>query len=95
YTYTAGDIRFNQPVHNIFILTQLESGIFGLFFFVMLLTICVKKALVSRHTLLLISLIQIMFLGSFDHYFITIHQTQLFLWLIIGFRCEYNIQDEK
>ena len=80
--YTLG-ARFLQPVHNIFVLTLLESGIFVLIFFLVLLGLTLKKALREK-PLLAISLVQVVALGCFDHYFLTIHQPLLLLWFLIG-----------
>lgn len=80
--YTLG-AKFLQPVHNIFVLLLLESGIFVLAFFLVLLGLTLKKALEEK-PLLAISLVQIIALGCFDHYFLTIHQPLLLLWFLIG-----------
>ncbi len=83
--YSQG-LRFVQPVHNIFILTFSESGIFAIVFlmsfFVVLFSLAKKT--VGADTLPFISLLQVAFMGSFDHYFFTIHQTQLLFWLLTG-----------
>ncbi|MFC1722154.1 O-antigen ligase family protein [Patescibacteria group bacterium] len=80
---SKNDIRFAQPTHNIFILTFVESGIFAFHAFLFFIFLKLKKSKVN--IALTISLMQIVFLGSFDHYFMTIHQTQLLMWLILGF----------
>lgn len=73
--------RFIQPVHNIFVLVFLESGIFAFFFFIKFLNLSLIKA---KNSLFLISLLQIIFLGCFDHYFLTMHQTLLLFAFVIG-----------
>jgi len=77
------DIRFAQPPHNIFVLLLTEAGTLALLFFTLFLFNGLRKAL--RNPIIFISLIQIVFLGIFDHYFFTIHQPQLLMWLILGF----------
>ncbi|MBU1132732.1 O-antigen ligase family protein [Patescibacteria group bacterium] len=79
------DLRFTQPVHNIFILIFTESGIFAFLSFVILLYLGTKKSLKLRFFVIpLVSLIQILLLGSLDHYLYTAHQTQLLFWIILG-----------
>lgn len=83
----ARDIRFAQPVHNIFILTFAESGIFAFTSLIWLLgRLCMdllkRNSVVSK--VLFISIFQVVLLGSFDHYIFTIHQTFLLFWLIVG-----------
>ena len=77
------DIRFAQPTHNIFVLLLVEAGALALLFFTLFLFNSIKKAL--KNPIIFISLTQIVFLGIFDHYFFTIHQPQLLMWLILGF----------
>ena len=76
------DIRFTQPVHNIYVLVLSEAGILSLIFFGLFLY---EKLKASRGNFLLyVSIIQILFLGTFDHYFFTAQQTQLLFWLVLG-----------
>lgn len=95
--YTS-DIRFVQPVHNIFILVLSESGVFALLSFLLLLFISLKK---SVNSVVFVSLLQVLVLGSFDHYLITIHQTNLLMWIILGMvwtistHSPYNLPNEK
>jgi len=79
----AKDARFAQPPHNIFVLLLAESGCFALLFFTLFIFKSLKSAV--RNPMLFISLAQAVFLGMFDHYFFTIHQTQLLFWVILGF----------
>jgi len=76
------DIRFAQPPHNMFVLVFLEAGALALFFFSAFLFRKVRNSFTNN--ILYISLMQIIFLGLFDHYFFTIHQPQLLFWLILG-----------
>lgn len=77
------DIRFAQPVHNILVLLLVEGGVFSLLFFSLYLFKKVRKSI--GYPVMFVTIVQVVFLGMFDHYFFTIHQPQLLLWLILGF----------
>lgn len=82
----ADELLFMQPVHNIFLLVFSECGVFSLVLFMVLLMQGLFKQLnPSYFSLFLISVLQVLFIGSLDHYFWTIHQTFLLLWMILGF----------
>ncbi len=83
YLPTPHDLRLSQPPHNIFVLLFQEAGIFTVVFFVLLF---VKKTFAAeeRNKIALILLAQLLFLGSFDHYLITMPQTGILMWLIIA-----------
>ncbi|MFZ2664075.1 MAG: O-antigen ligase family protein [Patescibacteria group bacterium] len=79
------DIRFTQPVHNIFALIAAETGIFSFILFLLFLFFVSKRLVNSSYFhVFLISFAQILVLGSLDHYFLTIHQTLLMFWIILG-----------
>ncbi len=80
YSVDLGLSRYAQPVHNIFVLLTSESGILALSAFVLLLIALLRKAF-RGHPVFIIALVQIILLGLFDHYFLTIHQTSLVMWL--------------
>ncbi len=85
YNFESKDIRFTQPVHNMFLLVFSEAGIFSFLLFLGFLYFSGKKLLNSSYFhLFLISFLQILLLGSFDHYFFTIHQTLLLFWVVFG-----------
>lgn len=84
-------IRFLQPGHNIYLLTLAETGIIGLFLLVSIIIYAFKKA----PPYLKISLISIIFLGFFDHYFITLQQAQLLFVLIISLSLILNGKAKK
>ena len=88
-----GVIRFPQPVHNIFVLVLLESGIFALVSFIALWTYA-GHTLLKNHfgvpAFLFVSLLQLAILGSFDHYLVTMQQTQLLFWLTLGLALSYT-----
>lgn len=81
-----------QPIHNYFILVAAELGLPGVLIILWLLWLHLE-ALLSRlkvqitnfyAALLVVSLIAVLLLMQFDHYFYTLEQTQLLLWIILG-----------
>lgn len=76
-----GVVRFLQPVHNVFILLLVETGVFSLIFFLCFL---LKTFINIKNSLFIISFFQIIFLSCFDHYFLTIHQSLLFLIVFLS-----------
>jgi O-antigen ligase len=79
--FMSRDILFMQPVHNIYILLLEEAGIFTLIFYLGLFVLIPLK---YKSSLFFIPLVQLVFLGSFDHYFITAHQTLLLSFIFLG-----------
>ena len=73
-----------QPVHNIFLLTAAEIGLVGLLIFLWFLFLTFKKLVAVKNRPLIIALSTILFLGFFDHYWLTLQQTQLLLTVILG-----------
>lgn len=84
----VGSSRFLQPVHNIFLLTLVETGLFGFLGFILLLSfpiIMLLKHIVNPFAkILLFGWATIIFLGMFDHYFLTLPQGQRMLFLFWG-----------
>jgi O-antigen ligase len=76
-----------QPVHNIFLLVLVESGLIGLIGFLMFLF---GPILLHKPSNLLTKsqgvglLLIIIFLGMVDHYFLTLPQGQRVLFLVWG-----------
>ena len=88
------ETRYLQPVHNVFLLIFAESGVLAGVLFVLFLGSVVISLMrpirpMGPMTLPAISLIQIVLISLSDHYFWTIQQTSIFLWLIIGFGLGY------
>jgi O-antigen ligase len=84
----SGPSRFLQPVHNIFLLTLSETGILGFVGFMLfigypLLKLWKKRDLIFSKYLFFAWGILI-FLGMFDHYFLTLPQGQRIFFLIWG-----------
>ncbi len=80
----SGLSLFLQPVHNVFALVAAESGIFALLFFLALFLLALRETLRKRRFLLTISLLQLLFLGFFDHYLYTLPQGLFLLSLTLG-----------
>jgi hypothetical protein len=79
------DIRFTQPVHNVFALVLSEAGVFSYTLLVLLILLAVRKQTnPGLFSVLFISLMQLLILFSVDHYFFTANQTFLMLWVILG-----------
>lgn len=81
----AGPSRFLQPVHNIFLLALSETGLIGLIGLVGLVGYPIFR--LYSYCLLLIALLpwlMILFLGMFDHYFLTLPQGYRLLFLVWG-----------
>jgi O-antigen ligase len=77
-----------QPIHNYYLLAATELGVPGM---LILLWIYIfhgkelfKKKITTLNTLLFCIMIGIFVLMQFDHYFYTLEQTQLLLWIILG-----------
>ncbi len=71
-----------QPVHNIYLLIAVESGLLGLVCFLLFLFYLFRK--IFKNYFWLILVIAFLMLGFADHYFFTLQQGQLLFWLILG-----------
>lgn len=84
----SGPSRFLQPVHNIFLLSLSETGILGLAGLVGLIGYPIVKfiKLVPRSSPLnfILLWLVVIFLGMFDHYFLTLPQGYRLLFFIWG-----------
>ncbi len=85
----AYEVKLPQPVHNIFFLVFVEAGIFAVLFLILFFGLTLKTA----PNLLFISFIQLILLGLFDHYLLTIHQGGLLLWLTVGIHLAYTLSN--
>lgn len=81
----TGPSRFLQPVHNIFLLTLSETGLIGLIGLIVLIAYPLRK-LFTYHFSLVTTLpwLILIFLGMFDHYFLTLPQGYRLLFLVWG-----------
>lgn len=99
YEQNARTVFTLQPVHNIFLLIGAETGYIGLVISLLfVISLCsrlwkkYKVSYVSEKQFLLflsITLSEIIVLGMFDHYFLTIQQGQLLSTMVIGFITAY------
>lgn len=89
----------HQPVHNIYLLIASETGLIGLFIFLMflyqLLRSFNKKLKDKKSYLLLFIVSSFLFLGLFDHYFWTLQQGQLMFWIVLGLMAGCFLQNKK
>lgn len=75
---TIGPSRFLQPVHNVFLLVLSETGLIGLIGLISLIGYPMIKSAK------LLPWFIILFLGLFDHYFLTLPQGYRLLFLVWG-----------
>ncbi|HLD51508.1 hypothetical protein A3K34_04480 [candidate division WWE3 bacterium RIFOXYC1_FULL_40_10] len=81
YMNVPHDLRFTQPVHNVSALIAAESGLFSFIFYILFVgNLFVRK----KNPTIQLLLVAVVFLSGFDHYFFTIHQTQLLFWIVAG-----------
>lgn len=83
-----------QPVHNIYLYSLVQTGILGFLMLSVFLIKTIRKSLsVFKSTkandmlwarAVLYSLMSLLFVGCFDHFFLTLQQGQLILALIVG-----------
>jgi len=82
-----------QPIHNYFLLAGAELGIPGLLIFVwiffshfwgLIKKLKASHGLTTNYLLLTTILCIFLVLMQFDHYFYTLQQTQILLWIILG-----------
>jgi O-antigen ligase len=81
-----------QPIHNYFLLAAAELGIPGALIFIWIFWSHLKSLILNlksqRENLFALSMLSILisFLVAmqFDHYFYTLQQTQMLLWVILG-----------
>lgn len=90
YTYSYQNVYSIQPVHNIFLLLAAELGVSGLLlsigFSIWLFTKLYKDYIRRKKgTIMLFAVVmEVIILGMFDHYFLTLQQGQLVLTFIIS-----------
>ena len=86
------DLRFIQPVHNVFLLILSEGGLFFAILLFLTITCCLYYSY-KKNFLFFVSLLQLLLLGSFDHYLVTHVQTYLLFMLTLAFSLTYNQLD--
>lgn len=77
---------WKEPVHNIYLLTLSEAGIVGFFPFLLLLAYSLINSFkrVRSFPLPFVLLVEILFLGLFDHYLVTSSTGSLLFWIVLG-----------
>jgi len=73
-----------QPVHNIYLLILAETGITGFLLSLAVIILAYKNIYNKKNLLISILFFEVLFLGLFDHYFLTLQQGQLLTALIVG-----------
>jgi O-antigen ligase len=93
-----------QPIHNYFLLAAAELGIMGSLILIWIflshlkslwLRIKDKRLRIEIHPLLFTILISFLVLMNFDHYFYTLQQTQLLLWVVLGLIAAESNQNQS
>lgn len=79
-----GKTYWLQPVHNIFLLVAAELGLMGLIIFLWFLFLTFRHLLLTNRSSLILIVCLILVLGFFDHYWLTLQQTQLLFTIILG-----------
>ena len=76
-----------QPVHNIFLLTLAQVGVIGFGVLIYMLIKAVKLSIKSKDkkVIKLSIIFSIIFIGIFDHYLLTIQQTQILFTILITY----------
>lgn len=82
---TIGPSRFLQPVHNILLLILSETGVIGLIGVIGVIGYPIRKILDLKFQILkILPWLIIIFLGMFDHYFLTLPQGYRLFFLVWG-----------
>ena len=88
------NVAILQPVHNIYLLIAAETGLAGLGFFLWFLLKIFNnsnlKPQTSNLTVYHLALVAILIIGLFDHYFVTLQQTQLLTAIVVGMALRKN-----
>lgn len=79
---TAGIYIF-QPLHNIYLLIFLETGLWGFIVALILISKLYLRSFKSDY-LIFIGVIQLLLLGLFDHYLLTLQQGQLLVTVFVS-----------
>jgi len=84
--FVRKDINLLQPVHNIYLLIASETGLIGLLIFITMIVYLIKvtSSKFSSFPSILYTLCLILFLGLFDHYWLTLPQNFLLLAIVLG-----------
>lgn len=83
-TISYGNILVLQPVHNIFVLVLIQTGLLGFGVFIWTLFKVFIKVIGNRAIYPKLIFSYILLIGLFDHYFLTLQQGQLLFAFFIG-----------
>jgi O-antigen ligase len=83
--------RLLQPVHNIYLLIFSETGFVGIIVFLWMMIKTLKTTFETRKNILAVALFVILFLGLFDHYWLTLQQNLLLFSLVLGLCWQKNL----
>jgi O-antigen ligase len=84
FYFNLTNTAFIQPVHNIFLFILAQCGALILIVFLYILAKALTTMIKIKNIYLTLALFSIVFLGSFDHYFLTLQQGQIITTLIFG-----------
>ena len=86
--YNRLQLWMYQPAHNIYLLVAAETGLFGLFAFLLFLFLTIRNAWRQRKDLSVYCLLFIIYclliIGLFDHFLWDLQQGQVLFWLFLG-----------
>jgi O-antigen ligase len=93
----------HQPVHNVYLLIASETGLIGLFVFLFFLYNLLRRFVKNktfniRHICILCLVSGSLLIAVFDHFFWTLQQGQLMLWLVLGImgaNCPHSLTDTR
>ncbi len=73
-----------QPVHSLYWLILVESGVLGFGLFLYLIRLTTKKLLDSKNGFYFFAWLSVLFLGVNDHYWLTLQQNQLLVVILLA-----------
>lgn len=74
-----------QPIHNIYLMILIETGILGLIFFV---SLPIFKLITNREMKIILPLLSILLFGLFDHFIVTLGFGLILFFLFLGIEKE-------
>ncbi|MEK7559039.1 MAG: O-antigen ligase family protein [Patescibacteria group bacterium] len=80
----SGNVFILQPVHNIFLLTLIQTGVVGFCYFMWIFYKALAAVVKTKYIYLKLIFFYIILIGLFDHYFITLQQGQLLFSYFMG-----------
>lgn len=90
YSNIKNTVWLLQPVHNIFLLVFVETGIVGLLFFFLIINRFLSTKLILNNVSALMVFIFVLTTGMFDHYWLTLQQNMLLVSFLVGMFLQKN-----